>query len=331
MKIEHGGNLFAICAARGWDWREVIDFSASINPLGPAPAVRRAICSALDRIVHYPEQSPARLSARLAELWGVDPDQILLGNGATELLHFYARVQPQSRVTLPVPTFSEFHRAWPDAELVPWDQPEEWPDTGLLVYTQPNNPFGSPSPRVLRRGQPLLIDESFLEFTQMASVGPLVEDYPELLVLRSLTKFYALPGLRVGALIGSRKTIAALRKRREPWQVNVLAEAAALAAIEDRSHAEETLAFLHEERNRLYKRLCSLSRLLPHPSCANYIFAWVDGNASDLCGWLLERKILVRNCTTTPGVNGESIRFAIRTPAENDRLLELMEEYFCGH
>src|SRR5512145_2680776 len=91
LVIEHGGNLFAICRERGWDWRDVLDLSASINPLGPAPGVRPAIEEALERIMHYPGQTVAEMEQALATGWGLNPENVLAGGGATELLHFVAR------------------------------------------------------------------------------------------------------------------------------------------------------------------------------------------------------------------------------------------------
>src|SRR3954452_3971305 len=227
MKVQHGGNLVQIAREKGWNWRQIDDFSASINPLGPPPGVFDAIRDALDRIRYYPETEPATLREKLGDLWSVDPARIILGNGATELLHWFARVTHFDRVTLTLPVFSEFHRAYPNATTDDRG--------GLLVTTQPNNPTGATVNTDLRA--PLLVDESFLEFTGLPSAAA----RPDVWVLRSLTKFYALPGLRIGALIGPADEVERLREQREPWQVNVLAEAAALAAIADREHARRTL------------------------------------------------------------------------------------------
>ena len=124
----------------------MLDFSANINPLGPAPGVREAICQAMDRIPHYPSPEPAPLCELLSGQWGVPAEQILAGNGATELLHFFARMRLAQQVTLPVtlvvPTFSEFHRAFPGAMHARWDDFERWPASGLLAVTNPNNPTG---------------------------------------------------------------------------------------------------------------------------------------------------------------------------------------------
>ncbi len=333
MEVTHGGNLFAVAEQHGWDWRDVLDFSASINPLGHAPGVRAAIEAALARIAHYPPREPQRLTEALAARWNVRPEWIMAGNGATELLHFHARVARHERVTLLAPVFSEFHRAYPSAACAPWNAPERWPTDGLLVLTQPNNPLGLSLPySVLRQclltgRQPVLVDESFLEFTEEESVLRLVGSCPHLVVLRSLTKFEALPGLRVGALVS--QAVPQWRRQREPWQVSVLAEAAALAAISDQTHAARSRAFVDAERAWLSEQLAALPGVRPYPSCANFLLVTLDYSSAALATHLLSRRILVRDCTGWPGVPENAVRIAVRTRAENERLLAAWKEFPC--
>jgi threonine-phosphate decarboxylase len=329
MTPTHGGNIFEISRQRGWDWRDVADFSASINPLGPAPGVEPAIRAALDRIRHYPEREPARLAQALARLWDIEESQILLGNGATELLHFHARVEQHAVVTLAVPVFSEFMRAHPRARCAPAADPDKWPGEGLLVLTQPNNPTGeildphALEQWLLRTSNPVLIDESFLEFTELPSAGRLLGRRPRLYILRSLTKFYALPGLRVGALLAAEDAIARWRPRREPWQVNVLAEEAALAAIADDEHARKSLDFVASERAWLLAELAALRGVSAEPGHANYVFARLDYSPPELYRHMLEHKILIRECP-------DGVRVAVRTHAENERLIACWKEFRCA-
>lgn len=317
MNLAHGGDLFAIARDRGWSWRDMLDFSANINPLGPSPLVRDAIVRATDQIVHYPDRHASRLALALAGHWSIDPECILMGNGATELIHFLARTWLAEPVTLAPPVFSEFHRAWPGANLGPA------PDEGLLVITNPNNPVGA-AMRAPSRSGPTLIDESFIEFTDLESaIGR------GAIVLRSLTKFYALPGLRVGALVAPAELVREWKKRREPWQVNVLAEAAALAALSDDEHAIRTKAFVNSEREWLQTQLRSLPGVKPEPALANYVFVRLDYSAERLCDYMLNHKVLIRNCSGWPGVPDKGVRVAVRTRIENERLIELWREFPC--
>ena len=319
--ITHGGTVFAVARERGLPWRDVLDFSASINPLGPAPGVRAAITDALDEIVHYPDPYASRLVAALAAEWDIEPACILAGNGATDLIHFFARTMNGQRATLVVPTFSEFHRAWPEAAHVGVD--DVWPDDGLLVLTNPNNPLGHAVPVHDRAGL-TLVDESFLEFTDLpTAIGS------GIVVLRSLTKFQAIPGLRVGALAGPAELMQRLRLRREPWQVNVLAEAAALAALRDRDHAHRTREFVRQESRRLVAEMSAIRGVQPLTPAANYVFARLSYPAARLADHLMDRGMLIRVCTGMPGVAGEAVRFAIRTREENNRLIEASREFRC--
>ena len=332
MSIAHGGDLFRIAQARGWDWKDVLDFSANINPLGPAPGVREAICQAMDRIPHYPSPEPVPLCDLLSEQWGVPAEQILAGNGATELLHFFARMRPPEPVTLVVPTFSEFHRAFPRAAHARFDDFERWPTSGLLAVTSPNNPTGRLARAgfedwLLRSSNPVLVDESFLDFTDSPSVLRLLPQRPSLYILRSLTNFHAIPGLRVGALVGGAAEIATLRRVREPWQVNVLAEAAAIASLQDREYAIRTRDFVATEREWLTNRLAELPGVHVEPGSANFLYARLDCDPAALTAFLLERKILIRNCSHWPGLEQPSVRVAVRTRHENTRLLDAWREW----
>jgi threonine-phosphate decarboxylase len=334
MNIAHGGDIFRIANQRGWDWRDVLDFSANINPLGPAPGVPDAIREAIDRIRCYPSPESVALSALLSQKWGVPAAQILLGNGATDLLHFFARIRPEERVTLVVPAFSEFHRAYPHARMARWDNFEAWPTSGLVVLTTPNNPTGKLARAgfegwLLSTSNPVMVDESFLDFTEFPSVLRLLPRRPDLFVLRSLTKFYAIPGLRVGALVAGEEEIAALRHFREPWQVNVLAEAAAIASVQDSDYATRSRSFIQQERPWLMERIAKFSGVRVEPSCVNFLYACLDYDPARLCAFLLERKILLRNCSLWRGFEQPSVRLAVRTREENTRLLNAWSEFRC--
>ena len=334
MNVAHGGDIFRIARQRGWDWKDVLDFSANMNPLGPAPGVCDAIHEAMIRIRHYPSPESVALSAELSKQWDVPASQILLGNGATDLLHFFARIRPAEPVALVVPTFSEFHRAYPNAAMARWDNFAAWPTSGLVVLTTPNNPTGKLAGADLRdwllsTSHPVVVDESFLDFTDSPSVLRLLPQRPNLFVLRSLTKFYAIPGLRVGALVGGEEEIAVLRHFREPWQVNVLAEAAAIASVRDSDYAIRSRAFIDRERPWLMEQVAKFPGVKVEPSCVNFLYAPLDYDPGRLCAFLLERKILLRNCSLWRGLERPAVRIAVRTREENTRLLAAWSEFRC--
>jgi threonine-phosphate decarboxylase len=334
MSALHGGRLFAIARARGWDWREILDFSASINPLGPSPAVFEAIRSAAPEIAHYPESHPHELIDALSSAWSVNPDTILLGNGATELIHFLGTVYRNDPVTLCVPVFSEFHRVFPEAARVPVTKPELWPASGVTVITRPVNPTGeliSCAAWFGRTRHPVIVDESFIEFTEALSLTALVATRPNLIVLRSLTKFYGIPGLRMGAVVASPDFIARWKELRDPWSVNVLAIRAAYAALADREHSRRTLEAVRTEREWLSRELVTIKGVSVWPGAANFAFAVLPYTATNLTAFLEDRKMLIRDCTGWPGIEGcNAVRVAVRTRPENERLIAAWREFECA-
>jgi threonine-phosphate decarboxylase len=298
--------------------------------------VQAAICKAVERIRHYPEREPKRLREALGAKWNVHPDTILLGNGATELIFFLSRVFGGRPITLAAPVFSEFHRAFPQGHVASLSKPETWDCEQALVLTRPANPTGSAVAISAVRewlrtsSEPVIVDESFLEFSGLRSVSTLLPAYPHLIVLRSLTKFYALPGLRVGALVTDSAVLADWRRLREPWQVNVLAEEAALAALADDAHSSATIDFVREEREFLMREIKSMPGATPHASDANFIYVSLNHRAQDLVESLLQSKILIRNCAEWPGLPGQAVRIAVRTRNENERLLHAWRDFTCG-
>jgi threonine-phosphate decarboxylase len=168
------------------------------------------------------------------------------------------------------------------------------------------------------------VDESFIDFSDAPSSA-----HRGCVVLRSLTKFYALPGLRIGAVIGPASLVFEWKRLREPWQVNVLAEAAALAAVTDKEHAVRTRKFVASEKRWLCRQLAGIAGVHPLPSNANYIFCTLDYAPPALSMFLVEHRILVRDCSAWPGFDANVIRVAVRTREENERLLAAWRMFPC--
>lgn len=322
--VTHGGDVFGVARSEGWPWQQLIDFSASINPLGPSPLAREAILCALDRIAHYPDRDSGVLREALAASWKVPVERLLVGNGATDLLFEWCRQYPQG--TIAVPAFSEFHRAWPEARYCALADPSTWPAEGAVVLTRPANPTGLVLDRVLvreyaqGRKDAVLVDESFLDFTSAQSAAD--ASIGNLFVLRSLTKFWALPGLRIGALIGD---VERMGSQRPPWPVNALAEAAALASLGDESHAAATRALIQEERSWMVAQLAGLG-LSVLPSEANYLAVETEA-AAELVALARSRQVLVRNCGGWPGWKFAGVRVAVRKRWENEILIRIWREF----
>lgn len=357
MNFTHGGNVFAVARALGIVPEEIVDFSASINPLGPPAGLKPAVLAALDRAVHYPDDEALDLKVALADHHGVSPDHITVANGSTELIHLLPRLFPPGRALIVSPPFAEYARAlekcgW-HREFFPLDRNKGFSldlkrlethlqgGWDLLYLCNPNNPAGSVHPpaevaeiaAICRRsGTFLVLDEAFIDFCPEQSAVHLLLSEPQAVILRSLTKFFAMPGLRLGYALahpGVSRQLAALR---EPWSVNVLAQAAGLAALADVDFRCRTLALVREEAAFLCAGLQSIPGLCPYPAAANYLLVRIDSSlsvtAAALRNRLLERRILIRDCANFPGLDPNYFRVAVRTRGENLQLLDELQLVF---
>lgn len=355
----HGGNIYDIARERDCDPSEIIDFSASINPLGPSPHVWKAIASSKDLLGHYPDPDCWDLRRGLTAFWGIHPDQIVVGNGSTELIDALPRALKIHRLLVVQPTFSEYAAAMERAGgettalyaertnhyAIPVDRlcrvMERGRNEGCsfegVIVCQPNSPTGQSCTvddlillaRVAhRRGLWLIVDESFADYCSDRSLLPYLPSWPQVVVLRSMTKFYALPGLRVGYAVSARTTAARLRRQLPPWSVSVMGQVAALVALNDKTHARKSLKFMAQERERFRTRLTALAGCTVLPTYANYCFVELPRgqHARALTARLRGRGLLIRDCSLVPGANSRSIRLAVRTRSENDRLLRELSQ-----
>jgi len=350
---QHGGNLEAAARRLGCSPAEILDFSASINPLGPPAGVRQAVMESLARSVHYPAVDGLPLVQALARHQGMDVRHVLPGNGSTELIYLLPRALKIRRALLVTPAFSEYRRslelAGAAVDTFPLDpdhdfefQPERLvramaPGTDLVMLANPGSPSGMPiSPETIEtlagslgRRTAVLVDEAFIDFCPEFSILNRLNDFPNLLVLRSLTKFFAIPGLRAGYLAGSADLLDRLRLFRIPWSVSVPALAAAGACLEDAAYRERTLRVIPELRADLAEGLVGLG-LRSFPSAVNYLLVRLPPgySARELGETLLSKRILIRECASFPPLDDTYFRVAVRTAEENGLLLKALEEIF---
>lgn len=347
----HGGQVFAVARFHGVPLENILDFSANINPLGPSPWALRRIRRDLPLIRFYPDTENRELRDLLANEVSIEGDCILFGNGATPLLHLIPRVLKPRVAVLLEPCFSEYssalerescqiHRLILNPEEGFHLQPEQLFDSlrrtrpDILILGNPNNPTGKLIPRPLlselidvcsKRRIYLVLDESFLDFTEHPSCACEAPKNPRLVVVRSLTKFWALPGLRIGYLVAHRSLVTKLSAGYEPWPVNILASAAAAESLRDLHYREQTLKVIRRERHFLMDQLSTLAWLEPVPSEANFLLVRITTpgiNSTILCERFARRNILIRDGTGFPGLGRRYFRVAIRRHSENQRLIE---------
>lgn len=356
-KPVHGGDVYAASRELGRDVSELIDFSASINPLGPSPKVWRAITGARHLVPHYPDPECWDLRHALASRWRVEPARILMGNGSIELIHALPRALKINHLLLVQPTFSEYAASMVQAggcvTTVCADRDEQYalpidrlcrllerPTKGSrtfdgILLCNPNSPTGQAcgaddvrklARAAQRRGVWLIVDETFADYCPERSILPLTSAWSRVVVLRSLTKFYGLPGLRVGYAVAAPTVIQQLRSELPPWSVNAMGQVAALAALHDTAHAKKSLQFVLKERVRMAKELAGLAGCALFPAHANFLFmelprGWHGGKLTEQ---LRREGILIRDCSSVPGANRRSIRIAVRSREDNDRLLKAL-------
>jgi L-threonine-O-3-phosphate decarboxylase len=348
----HGGNLAWAAALAGCSPDAIVDFSASISPLGPPNSVIAAIVSQLGNLRNYPDPEYGELKLALSHFHQIPTEWILPGNGSAELLTLVGRELAQLAATvLLTPAFGDYYRtlAAYDAKVLefpvdlatdrknclyaPLPLCSSSPEYGLLL-NNPHNPTGKLFSResvvpYLEKFALVVIDEAFMDFlppTEEQSLIDLVQEYENLVILRSLTKFYSLPGLRLGYAIAHPHRLATWKSWRDPWPVNTLAAAAAIAALEDTEFQTLTWQWLPSARKQLFQGLVLIPGLRPLEGSVNYLLVESESSTSELQQKLLQQhQILIRDCLSFKELGDRFFRVAVRTESDHQRLLTALE------
>ncbi|GAX38777.1 threonine-phosphate decarboxylase CobD [Nodularia sp. NIES-3585] len=368
----HGGNLVWAAALAGCSPEAIVDFSASISPLGPPNRAIAAIYSQVGNLRHYPDPAYSDLRLALGRFHQLPFEWILPGNGSAELLTLAGReLANLTATTLITPAFSDYYRTLTayNAKILefPLSLDGEWgvgsgewgvgngewgvgngewgvgrnsssssssalspsASSGLLL-NNPHNPTGKLFSReailpYLEQYALVVVDEAFMDFVppdaEQSLIG-VVQEYPNLVVLRSLTKFYSLPGLRLGYAIAHPDRLSLWQSWRDPWPVNTLAAAAAVAAIQDKEFQELTWKWLAPTRNQLFQGLSSIPGLQPLEGAANFLLVESQQSVLQLQKKLLQHhQILIRDCLSFKELGDRFFRVAVRSESDNERLL----------
>ncbi|MCG6553031.1 MAG: threonine-phosphate decarboxylase CobD [Candidatus Magnetominusculus sp. LBB02] len=341
----HGGDIYGLASVRRVNERKVLDFSASINPLGISKKVKAEVRKALKYLPAYPDPSCALLRRRLSLKTGVPQGNIMCGNGSTELIYLIVRAIKPAKALIATPAFSEYERALivggvKDITLFPIEEKDNFQlniggfikameGADIAFLSNPNTPSATVITRedvlsIVRAAERLncyiVVDEAFVDFVPQESVCGEVCATTRLLVLRSLTKFYALSGLRLGAVFFHETLLPALSANKEPWSVNTLAQRAGAAALADKAYEAETFKYLRKEKAYMEKML---KRHLIHYYQSKINFYLIkDERAPVLYAELMKRGILLRDCSNFTGLNGDYLRIAVKTHRENAMLFK---------
>jgi threonine-phosphate decarboxylase len=350
---DHGGNVHE--AARRWSIlaSQVVDFSANINPMGPPKSIASLPQAEWSGIVSYPDTGA--FTATVAAKLGVSAEGIVVGAGSAALLFAAINAIGAKKPLLLEPAFAEYRRAIratgaePDVHALR-EADRFLPDferlgdalrksrNDLIVLNNPHNPSGAVYPSkdvaglvsaAVASGAFLIIDEAFVDYAPQESVLRTTGPQPGVILIRSVTKFYALPGLRVGYAVCDGPLAAKVRNQIPAWPVSNVALWAARNAVADLVYEEEARSLNATARREFQDALAAIG-VTVFPSAANFLLIKMEGRrGSDLALWLERHHILIRQCGSFAGLGDEFVRLAVRDSADNLRLVRLIDAW-CG-
>jgi threonine-phosphate decarboxylase len=343
--VPHGG-LYSISSPS----LDILDFSSNINPLGPSSLVIKTIKNQLSSLQIYPDSESIDLRKNLQKYTKIPSSQIVVGNGATEIIYNFCKAfLSQKTVLIPVPTFGEYEAGakLAGAKLEFFKTMDlkkditnfisKIPNNGCIFICNPNNPTGhllskNHLKKIIitanKKNTLVFLDECFIELVPNydESIIKFTKKFDNLFILRSLTKSYGLAGIRIGYGIGSKKMISVLNKIKIPWNVSGLAQHAASAAISTPNYLDNAKKIIQTELNYLKKNISKLENFYCYDSVTNFILIKSKLKSSTLQQKLLKKKILIRDCGNFRGLNNYYIRVAVKTRKDNQRLVHALEK-----
>ncbi len=346
----HGGDIHKILRERGCNSSDIIDFSANINPLGPPAWTRSLISREVENIGHYPDPYYTELRSAISERLHIPVEKIAVANGSTDLLYCLPQVLGCKRAVIPVPSYIDYEKAALQAKLdirffLLKEQDNFQLNTAelskciensdLVIFASPNNPTGMVVPpdeifKLARehRNAWFIIDEAFLDFVVDGHSAAAKAD--NILTINSMTKFYGIPGLRLGYGIFPPEITARLMDILPTWGVNSIAQAFGFQAINDRSYFDLTVKEVARLREELYAELDQFPQLKVYPGSANYLFVKIvdSTSSSSLSEKLFKQGIVIRCCDNYQNLGEEYFRVAVRGEEENEKLIQALHDIY---
>ena len=354
----HGSDLEKIERLYGIRKEEIVSFSANVNPLGISELLRRELPSRLDVISSYPDRDYTHLREVIAGYCGTAAENIIAGNGSTELITLFIKAIGPCKAMIIAPTYSEYERELslsggtsiyfalkeedgfrldPDALIKSLDD-----QIGMLILCNPNNPTStavkrSDMKRILDKCRSLgifvMIDETYIEFAEEydeISCVPLTSEYDNLCLLRGVSKFFAAPGLRLGyAICGNGKMMKDLAAIKDPWTVSSVTETAGALMFTDADYIKATKDLIFSERRRVTEALRAISGLKVYDPVANFVLCRItkeNADAGILFDKAIRSRMMIRNCASFPFLDDRYFRICFMKPEDNDRLLDVIRE-----
>ena len=329
---------------------QILDFSSNICPIGIPPSIKKSLKENIDVIKNYPDITSSSVISNLKKYTKLEKSNILIGNGAIEIIYnfCFAFLSKKTKVLIPIPTFQEYETVsrlnnCPISYFKTMNLSEnldlfisQIPKNGCVFICNPNNPTGKLLSKnqlleIIKKAKKLstlvFIDECFIEMVPEydESIISYVKKYDNLFVLRSLTKSFALPGIRIGYAVASKQMIKVLEKIKIPWSVNSLAQNAANVALKDKSHIVKSNLIIKKELNYLTNKINRLNGFYCDNSYTNFILIKIKKDSTRLQKKLLEQNILIRDCKNFRGLNNHYIRIAVKSHKDNLKLVKALE------
>ena len=357
----HGGNSHAIAEAYGIDPDKIVDFSASINPLSPPGCLSQLLLETPGLLQKYPDPHCSIITERISNTTGVPKDWIRVTNGSTEMIYLLPHlINENQEVAIIDPCFSEYEKSFMgfgiQTHSIPLSASKGFQanpislfskldiiqQLGAIVLGNPASPTGKLYGELLaplqeyceERDIILIIDEAFIDFSSTQnSAWNLINKKTNLILIRSLTKFYSIPGLRIGYGILHPEKIRQIAPRQYPWSVNSLAQTVGAEVILDKAFQEKTRSWNQNEIEFMSKALNTISAIEVFPSAANFLLfrIWDDTKPMDLYQYLLSQSLLIRNCGNFKGLDETFFRISLKERKENQRLADSICYYFSSY
>lgn len=340
--MKHGGDLLTYENQYDGD---LVDFSSNINPLGPPKGLNEILIDSLPDLISYPDIKYRELKKRIAKYLNCEIENVLVGNGAVEIINNF--IIGAKRVIVCTPSFIEYEERaivhGKKVDKIPYKEDftidiealKDIKKGDLLILGNPNNPTGLRIPqdelieiyKIVRKEKAfLLLDEAFYEFCpkDYDSIEIFKKyDYEGIGIIRAATKFFALPGIRLGYGCTSIDKVRDLSKIELPWSVNTLADAAGQYIFDHKEYIEESKAYIDNERKFLLGELSKIEGLHPYITHTNYIFIKLEKwDEEDIFNFLLKRGIVIRKCSSFKELDNKHIRVAIKDRSNNLRLIQ---------
>ena len=378
----HGGNIYKVFREK--NIKEILDYSSNINPYGIPESLKKRITENLEVLERYPDPDYVELRQKLANLNKVNLSDIILGNGATEIIFLFMKVINPKKILIVSPTFGEYERAVKATEIsgdtvslsssngdnknienkkieIEYFELKESDDFklnignlknelenkyDLLIICNPNNPTGkflklAQTEEILKEcnkyDTKLFIDEAFIEFLadgMKESIINTEENKKNLFVTRAFTKFFAIPGLRLGyGMYFDKELEKKISEKKEPWSVNNFAEMAGSTVLDDAEYIEKTLKWIAEEKKYMYEKLDKISGIKPYKTEVNFICVKIKDeliskglNVKKLREKMMEEGILIRDASNFKFLDERFFRLAIKDRRSNDRVIEALKK-----